>query len=195
MPEIGTLLGWLAFLLLGIWRLYWHLTEKKAESEKPKEETEISFARSLTRFLTYLAFGIVGVQLLGIQLFSMLNKSPLWELIGFIVVLLGLGIAMVGRYNLGTNWATCYEYQVKRKHELVTHGVYNYIRHPIYTGLWLFFIGSELIVQSYLLYIYIFLIIAIDKQAKLEEQLLVKHFGNVYKAYMKRTKRFLPVIW
>lgn len=197
MVEIGTILGWIAFLLLGVWRVYWFVSEKKAEREKPKNEKHISLLskRSLSKLLILFAFGIVGVQLLGVSLFEMPTKSIAWQVVGFLIVIIGLGIAIIGRYNLGTNWVNCYEYQVKRKQALVTKGIYHYIRHPLYAGIALFFIGSELIVQSYLVYVYLFGFLAANQQAMWEERLLIKHFGDQYRNYMKHTKRFIPFVW
>jgi protein-S-isoprenylcysteine O-methyltransferase Ste14 len=197
MIELGTLLGWIAFALLGIWRIYWFVSEQKAEKEKPKEGQMKSIVskRAASKFITLLAFGVVGVQLLGVSLFEMPVKSLTVQILGFLLVILGLGIAAIGRYSLGANWANCYEYQVKRKQELVTTGIYHYIRHPLYIGIFLFYIGGELLVQSYLVYIYMFALLGANKQAKWEEKLLIEHFGDQYRRYMKRTKRFIPFVW
>ena len=57
------------------------------------------------------------------------------------------------------------------------------------------FIGGELIAQSYLVLIGLLLLIGGYWQARKEEAILVSHFGNVYKNYMKHTKLFIPFIW
>lgn len=197
MNDLGTLLGWISFCLLGMWRLYWYLSEQKTEHVKPKEKksTKLFSKGTFSMLFTMFAFGVVGVQLLGISLFTMPNPNPFMQVLGFMFVLIGLGVAIVGRHNLGSNWANCYEYQVKQKQELVVHGIYKYIRHPLYAGIALFFLGSELIVQSYLVYVYLLGFVAANMQAAWEEDLLLKHFGTQYARYMKQTKRFIPYLW
>lgn len=197
MEDIGRILGYISFVLLGVWRVYWFVTGQRADREKPRSSESSAFfsKRNLSKIIVLAAFGVVGVQLLGVSLFEMPIKSLWQQVLGFLLVVIGLGIAVIGRYNLGTNWANCYEYQVKPKQELVTKGIYAYIRHPLYAGISLFLIGSELVVQSYLFYVYCFVFLGANQQAKWEEELLLRKFGDTYKSYMKRTKRFIPFLW
>ena len=77
--------------------------------------------------------------------------------------------------------------------ELVTSGVYRYIRHPLYTSLLLLAWGAFLKapgrragglagVASALLFV----------TARVEERENVGYFGAAYEAYMRRTRRFIP---
>jgi protein-S-isoprenylcysteine O-methyltransferase Ste14 len=197
MVDSANILGWSAFLILVVWRIYWFISEQKAEREKPKVvgNNSLFHRKNISKYITMAAFGVVGAQLLGIQLFPLPGKSLGFQLLGFLLVVLGMGIAIIGRHTLSTNWANCYEYQVKPKQELVTSGIYSLIRHPLYSGIAFFFIGSELIVQSYLIFFYCFAFLAAYKQASLEEHMLTAHFGEKYRTYMKRTKRFIPFVW
>lgn len=197
MENIGTILGWISFGLLGIWRIYWFISEKKAEQHKPKTQERINlFSRKgMSKVVTLAAFGVVGVQLLGVKIFTFPQENLLWQIVGFVMVVVGLGIAVIGRHDLGVNWANCYEYQVKKDQQLVTQGIYRFIRHPLYAGIALFLIGSQLVVQSYLVGVYLLAFSAANKQAQWEENLLINHFGNKYREYMKRTKRFIPFLW
>lgn len=195
--DFGKILGYIAFFLLGVWRIYWFISGRQAEKEKPRTNKSIAIfsKRNFSRIFVLAVFGVVGVQLLGVSIFEFPVKSLWQQIVGFLLAVIGLGIAIVGRHKLSTNWANCYEYQVKSKQELVTHGIYAFIRHPLYSGIALFLIGSELLVQSYLFYVYCFGFIAANQQAKWEEQVLISHFGDKYRNYMKRTKRFIPFIW
>ncbi len=78
---------------------------------------------------------------------------------------------------------------------LVTSGIYQYIRHPMYTGLLLCCL-SLIIANTTQFRILIFGILVIDLLYKLtyEEQLLQKHFPT-YKEYMKHTKRLIPFVY
>jgi len=59
--------------------------------------------------------------------------------IGAAVTLMGLLFSVWARAYLGRNWSGTVT--VKQDHELITSGPYSIVRHPIYTGLLLAFIG------------------------------------------------------
>lgn len=197
MSDIGTSLQYATLFLLVLWRLYWDITEKRAEREKPRKREEMSLfhKKNLSMFVTIGAFLPVVFQLVGLEILPFAFENQLIQLLGFGLVLAGWIISIRGRYDLGTNWARSYNYQIKEKQQLITTGIYKYIRHPIYSGIMLMFIGSELIVQSYLVFVYVLLFYGAYKQARWEETLLVSHFGNEYKNYMKQSKMFLPFLW
>ena len=66
---------------------------------------------------------------------------------GLVLCLAGAAIACHSRYLLGKNWSV--SVQQKEGHELIRSGMYSVVRHPIYTGLLLLFIGNTLIVGDY----------------------------------------------
>jgi len=85
---------------------------------------------------------------------------------------------------------------VEKTTELVTEGIYRYVRHPLYSSLlfltWGVFlkqpswIGSGLALAATL-----FLTIT----AKVDELECIQFFGDDYKKYMKRTKMFIPYLF
>lgn len=186
MPILNILSLTLGF----IWRLYWIFMEKPADKNKPKKEK---------RYITKEKVGILIIatfivtQLLGFVILPF--KNQVIHIIGFVITLLGFIECMVARYNLSDNWANSYEYQIKEKHELITKGIYKYVRHPIYGGMFLMGAGMLLTAGSLTVIIYIpFVWFAINKIAQREEQLLIKHFGKKYVEYMKNSKRFIVSI-
>ena len=62
--------------------------------------------------------------------------------VGVGVQIAGLTLAVLARRYLGRNWSGTVT--LKRGHELICAGPYRYVRHPIYTGLLLAFVGSAL---------------------------------------------------
>ena len=83
----------------------------------------------------------------------------------------------------------------RAEHKLVTHGIYRWVRHPLYT------LGSTLIASFGLIadnwFIILFGALAFVLMAirtPKEEANLVEKFGDEYRTYMKRTGRFLPKI-
>jgi len=79
---------------------------------------------------------------------------------------------------------------------LVTEGIYHYIRHPLYSSL--FFLGWGIFFKapSWLggmlgIAATIFLILT----ARAEEGENIRYFGPAYRAYMRRTKMFVPFLF
>ena len=78
---------------------------------------------------------------------------------------------------------------------LVTHGIYRYIRHPMYSSLifldgGLFFKRMSWLSGAIALSACAFLVIT----SLVEETENVRYFGTQYREYMKRTKRFVPFL-
>ena len=83
----------------------------------------------------------------------------------------------------------------RKEHKLVTHGIYHWIRHPLYT------IGSSFIISFGMMadnwFIAAFGVLAFTLMAvrtPKEEENLIEKFGDEYREYMKHTGRFLPKI-
>ena len=83
----------------------------------------------------------------------------------------------------------------RKEHKLVTHGIYHWIRHPLYT------IGSSFIISFGMMadnwFIAAFGVLAFTLMAvrtPKEEANLIEKFGDEYREYMKHTGRFLPKI-
>lgn len=79
---------------------------------------------------------------------------------------------------------------------LVTTGVYQYIRHPMYSSLlllaWgLFFKDPDWIGVLLVLSTSVFLVAT----ARADEQECIRFFGPAYEAYMKRSRRFIPFLF
>lgn len=81
----------------------------------------------------------------------------------------------------------------KERHELVTHGPYRWVRHPLYTTASLGIFALGLVAANWFMLVMILLIMmTLPALAAKEEALLMEKFGNAYREYMQRTGRFLP---
>ncbi len=187
----------LTLLIFISWWGYWRITEKEADIKKPKaKDASGLFTRNkIIRMITGTIQVVLIFQLLGISVLPISGANVFMQIIGFLLVAIGVSVSLSARKTLGSNWAHAAEFQIKKKQELVTSGVYTYIRHPIYAGLMLAFIGGELVVQSYYALAILPVIAGGLYQAKLEEKLLISHFGDAYKKYMKGSKMFIPYLW
>lgn len=180
-------------LLLG-WRLYWEYMAKKAEQEKAKTKQPLSFI-IVERYALSILGSVLIAQLFGLKLFAN-NLGSTGQFIGFILVIIGVVFSVLARITLSSNWTHAFEYQIKKRHQLISTGVYNYVRHPIYTGMILAATGAELVAESY---IYIPTLLGMFfwayYQGKVEEKLLQKHFGKNYLKYKDKSKMLIPFIF
>jgi protein-S-isoprenylcysteine O-methyltransferase Ste14 len=97
--------------------------------------------------------------------------------------------------DLGTNWSVTLE--VRENHQLVTHGIYRRVRHPMYMALGLYSLGQALALPnwvagpSYLVALGLLFALRVGP----EERMMREEFGADYEAYTSRTKRLVPGIW
>ena len=79
--------------------------------------------------------------------------------------------------------------------ELVLHGPYRWIRHPLYDSAALLTVAISLIAANWFLFLTgVALFCLLTIRTRTEEQNLLARFGNGYQTYMERTGRFLPRI-
>jgi protein-S-isoprenylcysteine O-methyltransferase Ste14 len=115
---------------------------------------------------------------------------PLWLLIpcGSIILTIGFYLARKSMVIIfGTK---------REKPELIHEKVYDYIRHPMYLGALLFYLGVSIIMYSaplFILFVLIFLFY--NFIAKHEEKLLLDKFGDSYALYIKKVRRWIPRIF
>ena len=82
---------------------------------------------------------------------------------------------------------------IRKKHQLVTHGPYRWIRHPLYTVGTLIFIGFSLLTASWFTAVtaligFVMLLVRLPQ----EEANLIGRFGDEYREYMQMTGRLFP---
>ncbi|MHA2294362.1 MAG: methyltransferase family protein [Candidatus Hodarchaeales archaeon] len=86
--------------------------------------------------------------------------------------------------------------QIVENHRLVKDGLYNHVRHPLYTGeffrafLAQLFFSSLIGIPFSILAICLLLI-----RIQIEERMLIDKFGNEYELYKKNTKKLIPFIY
>jgi protein-S-isoprenylcysteine O-methyltransferase Ste14 len=87
-------------------------------------------------------------------------------------------------------------YKLEKTDQLVTEGIYRYIRHPMYGSLlflaWGIFFKSVSFTGFFLV---MGASICLFLTAIIEEKENLNYFGDAYTVYRKRTKMFIPYIW
>jgi protein-S-isoprenylcysteine O-methyltransferase Ste14 len=91
--------------------------------------------------------------------------------------------------DLGANWSQAVE--LRKGHELVTHGVYRRVRHPMYGAILLFGLAQGMLLHNWLAgwsalatFVPLYLM-----RAPREERMMLEFFGEAYRDYMRRTRR------
>ena len=133
------------------------------------------------------------IQTLFLNILPLSSDPAMLRLIGTIIYFIGLLVAIVGRVQLGRNWANLEDYQVLPGQSLIQTGIYKYIRHPIYIGDVLLLLGLELALNSWLVLGVVVLFLYVIFQARKEENILANAFPD-YVNYRKKTKMFIPYI-
>ena len=118
---------------------------------------------------------------------------PAWAVgAAALVFAFGLVIRWQAQRTLGRQWSHTLE--TATGHELVTDGVYAYIRHPIYVALLLWAAAQPFLLQNVLagwggaVAAALIWIVRVPR----EEQMMLERFGEQYRLYMARTGRVIP---
>ena len=93
--------------------------------------------------------------------------------------------------SLGTNISPTQATRVG--HQLITHGPYRWVRHPLYTVGFIFYLALSVLTGLWTLGLGILILgPALIWRTPQEEANLIETFGDEYREYMQRTGRFLP---
>lgn len=118
---------------------------------------------------------------------------PFLRLAGAFLILLG-GVLMGWARLAFASWR--FRAQIDSGHQLATGGPFQFVRHPIYAGLDLLAFGTALWIPTLLVWLATLLMaVAGDLRARAEELLLERAFGDTYRQYRRRTKRFIPGLY
>lgn len=137
---------------------------------------------------------LVAIQLTSFFYMSISTPFEYMGVVPALMLLIAIIIGLAGVYELR---ATTFRVspEPSKKGELVTAGIYRYLRHPIYTAMILAGIALFLI-QPELERLMVLLILILDLllKAHYEEYLLQEQYPSyqVYKAY---TKRLVPFVY
>jgi len=115
--------------------------------------------------------------------------------LGTVCLVLGLWFFYRSHADLGTNWSISLE--LREGHKLVTNGVYEHIRHPMYTAIFLIAVAQALLLPNWLAgpsCLAAFLLMLTFRIGP-EEQMMRDRFGDDYVAYVGRTKRLIAGVW
>jgi protein-S-isoprenylcysteine O-methyltransferase Ste14 len=113
---------------------------------------------------------------------------------GTAIMVVALWLFWRSHADLGQNWSVSLE--VRKDHQLVSHGVYRSIRHPMYASIFLWSIAQALLLPNWLAgwsALGPFAVMYILRTPR-EERMMCEFFGQDYRDYMGQTGRIFPRI-
>jgi protein-S-isoprenylcysteine O-methyltransferase Ste14 len=114
--------------------------------------------------------------------------------LGLILFIIGYSTRTVGRKTLGKYYS--YGLRTMPDQQLIKHGIYGHIRHPIDLAAIIYSLGIPLIFSSFIGFLVMLCLVPlILYRIGIEEKMLIERFGNEYLEYMKKTKRLIPFIY
>jgi protein-S-isoprenylcysteine O-methyltransferase Ste14 len=157
------------------------------------------FFMAMTNIITAAVVLNIIAHTSGIQYYSAFSRFPLldgvlFDVIGFSIGLVGLGLCCVAQNTMKNSWRMGIDEHVKT--DLVTGGVYRYIRNPTYVGVTFMLIGVWMIWPTWAFaLIALAFYLLIEVQVRYEEEFLERTHGAEYRDYLKTTKRYIPGIY
>ncbi len=183
--------------LVGLWAIF-YFTHSALASTKLKRFLEEKLPWLMKGYrLIYSVFSIIFFCYIllfsaGIKVFQLFPTSDLNTYLGYMLSAFGTiilvraanAISMVGFLGLGSP---------RKEERLSTSGIYSRVRHPLYVGITMIFIGYLFVSPTLVSLTHLFcLILYIPFGIKFEEQNLIHIYGNSYRNYQSEVPAFFP---
>ncbi len=193
--------GWIWLILLHVWLLIGIGLLLKYNRGLLQERLSISQSNQK-------AWDKVFLLLYELFLFAWLALMPLdamrfhWSLMPLVLQVIGV-IALIASFLLisltfreNAFLSPMVRIQEERGQTVISTGPYHYVRHPMYAGGFLLFLGTPLLLGSwYGLFLFLLFLPSVAVRAILEERMLREELPG-YEAYMTQVKyRLIPYVW
>jgi protein-S-isoprenylcysteine O-methyltransferase Ste14 len=121
--------------------------------------------------------------------------SPIQASLGALVLIAAMSLLYRTHRDLGRAWSITLE--IRDKHMLITRGIYEKLRHPMYSAFWLWAISQALLLPNWIAGLSGIIGFGTLFFARVghEERMMLETFGDEYRAYMARTYRLIPGIY
>jgi protein-S-isoprenylcysteine O-methyltransferase Ste14 len=171
---------------------YWLLSAWKTRSPVKRRQSRLSF------FM--YGFIWVAIWVIIINWFSpdfltdrIIPDGIGYTLAGLFLTAAGLAFAVWARVHLGKNWSGMPT--IREQHTLTRTGPYRFVRHPIYSGILLGFLGTAIGVGYFIVFCCVLLILVLFViKFRMEEQFLEEEFGEEYTQYKREVKALIPYV-
>ena len=181
---------WIAFLV------YWQIIWARTANRKTVQRLEPAASRILRAFTFLIVIALFMVPRIPLRwLYFQLWAMGLWAFwIGAAVTVSGLLFAVWARLHLRSNWSRAVT--IKQDHELITTGPYALVRHPIYTGILIGFLGSAIALSQVRGLVALGLVFLVFwAKFHMEEKWMHSQFGEMYSDYSQKTAALVPFLF
>lgn len=150
---------------------------------------------SLAILWIVIVASVFAAVLLSLRTRADLPGSELIEPLGFVFIMSGVYFRLMVVRSLGRAFTV--DVSVAEGQTLHTTGFHRRVRHPSYAFSLLSFLGFGLSLCNgwSLLVAFVPPFLAFRYRIRVEEALLLRHFGEAYAAYMRRTRMLLPGLY
>lgn len=127
-----------------------------------------------------------------------LNLSPAARVVALVVGILlffpALGLYLWAYAKLGEMFGASSGFGVRLHagHRLITDGPYAVVRHPMYLGVIVAFLGGLLLYRTWTMLIFGFSMLGLGIRARREEQALAAEFGEEWEVYRQAVPAWVP---
>jgi protein-S-isoprenylcysteine O-methyltransferase Ste14 len=177
---------WIVFLV------YWRVKAVDTKSNQRLEPAASGILRILAFLIAIALLSIPRIPLpwLYVELWPQ-GYLPFW--LGAAVTVAGLLFAVWARAHLGRNWSS--SVTIKQGHELITTGPYAVVRHPIYTGMLVGFLGTAIAISQVRGFLaFVLIVVVLWLKLRMEEEWMRSQFGETYATYARHTSALVPYV-
>ena len=163
----------------------------KRHHDRPDLVGEHSFGDlgQIILLLIFLAVWVTDSFFLKYSTFIAGNVSPYVRIIIAAAILFCSGFLAMGGLKIIFG-------EVREKPMVVRKGVFGRVRHPIYSGSILLYLGLIVLTLSIIsAIIWVFIVVFYYYISKYEEKILLKEFGSEYEEYMNEVPMLIPRIF
>jgi protein-S-isoprenylcysteine O-methyltransferase Ste14 len=174
------------------WLIYWWASARNVKVTRWREPLGSQLLHRVPMILAALVLAAPRLLPLALR-WRILPAGALVPTLGVVLIAVGLGFSVWARRHLGRNWSS--RVVVKEDHALIRTGPYSRLRHPIYSGLLLAFLGTAMIigeVRAFLAFVLLLISFAIKSQA--EEARMREAFPE-YEQYRRETTALIPYVY
>ena len=162
-----------------------------------KEDNAHGYNGRIFAFILMLELVIVSIYAFAPHWYKFL--MPFWYLeydilvyIGWALLFLSLVFVWLAQSDMRESWRIGIDEE--NKTELVTNGFFAISRNPIFLGIMIANVGLFFVLpNAFTLLIIALSTISINTQIRLEEEFLLKEFGEQYKQYQSKVNRWLTL--